>query len=690
MGSEGLFVSTLWSEKATERSAGRRQVSRKSSYRPEIQGLRSLAVLMVVTYHVWLGRVSGGVDVFLLISAFLMTLQFTGRHDRREPFALVKHWLHLFRRLLPAAVTVIAATLAASYLFLSRTRWLDVIQQGWASLFYSENRLLQEQAVDYYANDHSLASPLQHFWSLSIQGQVFILWPLLFALAAWAAHRFRLSYRSLLACLFFAVFVGSLAYSVHFTATNQVQAYFDTGARLWEFALGTLVALILPGLRLSRLTRILMGWVGIIAMLSCGILLNVQAAFPGIAALWPTLAAALIIGAGQTGSAAGVDRFLSSKPLVKLGDISYPLYLWHWPVLVIALAWRGKEHAGWLSGTAVILASLVLAYLTTRFIETPWREWKWPEARRRRAVLAIMLAVAVAAAPLAFWRHQILESSSISSIGLDDPRFPGARAADATYDFTPDPGTQPVPKVEVIAEEWPEFPEPCTSDGENVNVCTNSVLNGTRKIVILGSSHAHVLNTPVMMMAGKYNWSVTSYTKGWCPLGTEMSSGITDDCREFNEKNLQAVLDAKPDLVLTTSTRTSGDPAVPEVLDDAWVNEARTLNEAGIPVLGIRDTPRMPANPPTCLEENPGDPARCGSTLAANYAPEAPTKAVESQLPATRFLDFTRYFCPDEFCPAVIGNVNVYKDNNHVTRSYMMTLAPFFEKEFLAATGWGS
>src|SRR5690242_1237254 len=117
--------------------------NRKPGYRPEIQGLRSLAVLMVMTYHIWFGRVSGGVDVFLLVSAFLMTLQFVGRYEDGRPTALVKHWLHLFRRLIPAAVVVVVATLAATILFLPRTRWLDIVGQAWASLVYSENWLLQ-------------------------------------------------------------------------------------------------------------------------------------------------------------------------------------------------------------------------------------------------------------------------------------------------------------------------------------------------------------------------------------------------------------------------------------------------------------------------------------------------------------------------------------------------------------------
>lgn len=664
------------------------QASRGSAYRPEIQGLRSLAVLMVVTYHVWFGRVSGGVDVFLLISAFLMTLQFTGRHQRREPLALVAHWLNLFRRLLPASVTVIVATLAASYLFLPRNRWLDVIQHGWASLFYWENRLLQEQAVNYYANNHGLASPLQHYWSLSIQGQVFILWPVIFVLAAWAAAWLKLAYRPLLACIFAVIFAGSLAYSTDFTASNQAQSYFDTGARLWEFALGTLVALLLPGLRLPRRARILMGWVGLAAMLTCGIFLNVGAAFPGTAALWPTLAAALVIAAGQTNSAAGVDRLLSSGPLVKLGSLSYALYLWHWPVLVIALAWSGKEHAGWLSGSAIILASLILAQLTTRMIDKPWREWKWLDAKRHRTALAVILAVAVAGAPLLFWRHHILQGSTIASIGLDDPRYPGALALSADYEPTQHDRFQPVPKLEVIAEEWPVFPEQCIGAGENASICTNGVEGGTRHIVVMGNSHSFVLNTPILMLAEKRNWRVTSITKGFCPLTNEPGPGITEDCLEFNWQGMELVRDLKPDVVVTTSTRTDADPDIPDVLEDAWINAATKLNEAGIPVIGVRDTPRMPQHVPACLEENRQETGPCNGSHAENFRPVPATEEVDAHLPDTRFLDFTRYFCSDGICPAVIGNVIVYKDEHHVTRSFLMTLAPFFEQEFLAVTGW--
>ncbi|GAP55485.1 putative peptidoglycan O-acetyltransferase YrhL, partial [Arthrobacter sp. Hiyo6] len=363
--------------------AGTPEESAGTGYRPEVQGLRALAVLMVVTYHVWLGRVSGGVDIFLLISAFLLTLSFMRKVESGKPLRLISHWLHLFKRLLPAAVVVILGVLVGTWAILPQSRWPDVLEQAWASLLYRQNWLLADSAVDYYAQDHSGASPLQHFWSLSIQGQVFILWPLVFAGAALLRKAVRrwtsISYRQLATLAFGAIFVASFIYSVDRTATNQAYAYFDTRARLWEFALGSLLALALPYLKPGKILRVVLGWAGVAAMISCGLLLTVDRSFPGFVALWPTLAAAAIIVAGQSGSRFGADRLLTWKPLVALGDNSYALYLWHWPLLVLALAGAGIAAPSLGQGLGIVAISVVLAVLTTRYVEKPLREWHWPQ-----------------------------------------------------------------------------------------------------------------------------------------------------------------------------------------------------------------------------------------------------------------------------------------------------------------------
>jgi peptidoglycan/LPS O-acetylase OafA/YrhL len=304
---------------ASAEASTARRVARYSGFRPEVQGLRFVAVLLVVVYHVFLDRVSGGVDVFLLISAFFLTLSFVRKLEAGQPLALGRYWLHVFKRLLPLAVLTVLATLVLAWLFFPEARIDRVRTEALASVFYVENWALALAEVDYYAADSSTASPFQHFWSLSVQGQVFLLWPLVFG-AAWWLHR-KAGWRPVpvLTALFGGILLASLAWSVHTTATNQAFAYFDTRTRLWEFALGSLLALAVPYLRLPRAARVVLGWAGMLSMVSVGVLINVQGAFPGWIALWPLLSAAAIIVAGRSGSPFGLDRILASRPLVRWG-----------------------------------------------------------------------------------------------------------------------------------------------------------------------------------------------------------------------------------------------------------------------------------------------------------------------------------------------------------------------------------
>ncbi len=660
---------------------------------PEVQGLRALAVLMVVAYHVWFGRISGGVDIFLLISAFLLTGQFTRKLEAGRPLELLKYWVHLFKRLLPLIAVTLLAVLGATWLFFPVSRWPDIFGQAWASLFYYQNWFLAAESVDYYAAQHSVASPLQHFWSLSIQGQIFILWPLIFAAAVLLSKLARLRIRPVLLALFGAVFAGSLAFSIASTASNQAFAYFDTRARLWEFALGSLLALLLPYLKLGRGVRIVLGWAGLVAMFACGIVLQVGQQFPGYMALWPTLAAAAIIVAGFTDSRIGADRLLSVKPLVKLGDSSYALYLFHWPALVFYLVVSDNEQAGLVPGLVIVLGSVAAAILATKFIDAPLRRSSWIERRRRRSVAVILVCVALVAAPLAAWQTQLTnanEAARAAVLSQAAPNNPGAFSLLPDYVDRTGPDAVLVPSQLDIPNEWPRFEGGnCRSNGkEMLNICNNGVEDGAKSVVVLGSSHAHVWNTPVLDIAARNNWSVASYTKGFCPLGEDLSTGITESCLKFNQDTLKEVLALHPDLVVTTSTRTSSVQGEQEVLEPSWVDAVGTLNAAGIPVLAIRDTPRFAELVPECVEASPSDLAACGAVRSELFSEVPPTDVVAASLPDTTFVDFTDYFCDATTCPAVIGNVIVYKDDNHVTSSYLKTMTPMVEQELRTATGW--
>ena len=268
---------------------------RQADWRPEIQGLRAVAVLLVVVFHIFTDRVSGGVDIFLFISAFFLTGSFTRKMEAGRPLAVGRYWLHVFTRLMPMAVLTILLTLVAVatvYPLADRASWRT---EALASALYVENWTLAFNAVDYYAADNTSLSPFQHFWSLSVQGQVFILWPLLFLVSALVARRTGARPRAVLTTAFASVFVVSLLWSVTQTSQNQAFTYFDTRARLWEFALGSLLALVLPFIHLGRRTRVFLGWAGLASMIAVGVVVDVQGAFPGWIALWPLMSATAVI-----------------------------------------------------------------------------------------------------------------------------------------------------------------------------------------------------------------------------------------------------------------------------------------------------------------------------------------------------------------------------------------------------------
>ena len=671
---------------------------RKPTFRPEVQGLRALAVLMVVAYHVWLGRVSGGVDIFLLISAFLLTLSFVRKAEAGRPFGLLAHWLHLFKRLLPAAVVVILGVLAGTWLILPQSRWPQLLDQAWASLLYSQNWLLADTAVDYYAQDHAGASPLQHFWSLSIQGQVFILWPLVFAGAAGVLALLRrvpacagVTYRGLLAVVFGGIFAWSLAYSVEQTATNQAYAYFDTRARLWEFALGSLLALALPYLKPARALRVVLGWAGLAAMVSCGLLLTVDRSFPGYIALWPTLAGAAIITAGQTGSRFGVDRILSSRPLVALGDNSYALYLWHWPVLVLALAATGVEAPNLIQGLAIVGASVVLAVLTTRFVEKPLRDWHWPKLRAWRTAVVIVACGALLAGPVAIWQTTLTAEESATAA---QPRelTPGAAALSPGNAAVPAPDARIIPGPAALDNDWAGIEDPCVGANATGNPilegCRQAVPEGevTKRIVVLGDSHSQQYLGALAPIAAERGWELVTLLMPACRFGAE-SETRNAECNAYNQASAAYVLEHRPDAVFTVASLTHEEaPFETEV--PGYLDGVRPFADAGIEIVGIRDNPRFTFNMPECVQRNGADAHECSVPVEESLADPSPLEAYRGKVEGLHLMDLSDFICARGICPGVVGNVYVYKDDNHLTRTYVETMIPMFEQRLLAATSW--
>ena len=651
-------------------------------YRPEIDGLRAVAVLLVAAYHVWSGRVSGGVDVFLVLTGFLITGSLvraaTGEGIRYGAFLA-----RLAARLVPTAAVVVLATLAATWLLLPETRWREAPGDAVAALLYQTNWRLALDSVDYLARDGDI-SPFQHFWSLSVQGQFYLVWPALVAAAVWAARRAGRDPRRLLVGALSTVFVLSLAYSVLMTRADQPWAYFDTGARLWELALGGLLALLLPFLRPARAARVALGWAGLAALVLCGALLQVSSVFPGYAALWPTLAAVAVVVAGTSGSPLGADRLLVLRPLRYVGSISYALYLWHWPVLVGYLAVTERGLATPLGGAAVLAVSVLLAAATTPVADRLARTGRG--GGRRAAVRGVAAALAclvpVLGVAAAWSGQQAAERARWAELLADGSSYPGATAGPEVPDL-------PVyPPLVWAAEDAPvTYDDGCnqTTAGTEVITCVYGSEDPVRTVALVGGSHAAHWFPALEEIARARDWRVVNIVKGACLFTDAPQTYLGEPytaCAEWNRGVMAELRELRPDTVFTTGTTTSLDGSAgfgEEQVVDGYLDRWRELDGLGIDVVAVRDTPRFGFDVPGCLAAS--GPEECTVEPEGSLAPVSPMDGLDLPRNVT-VLDLTDLFCGPDVCRPVIGNVLVYWDDSHIGATFMRTLAPELERRW--------
>ena len=658
-------------------------------FRPELHGLRAVAVALVVVYHVWFNRVSGGVDVFFVITGFLLTGGLA-RAVERGPVPVARQWARSLGRLLPAAIPVLLVSIVVGFFVLPESRWLQTVREVVASALFLENWQLAADAVDYSASNNA-ASVVQHFWSLGIQAQVTVVVPALVALLALTARAAGAAPRQHLLIGLSVTFVLSLAYSVALTAIDQPFAYFNTLTRLWEFALGGILALVIDRIRLSARVRVRLGWLGLVGLVSCGLLLQVNSIFPGWVALWPTGCAALVLIAGRTGSRFGVDRFLSSAPLRRLADLSYPLYLWHWPVLVFTLVATRRETLGLLSGAAVIALSLGLALVTERLVERPMHNLDRGRLTGRK-LSVVGLAVVLTAS--ACWGGAAVQRTVTDGV-LGDPDHPGAAAmhdAVATADLVPAPAA--------VGDDWVRIDEwDCRDLFDNpAQVCTlhapgepdvdGTPPEPTRRVVVVGDSHMQQFTGALAPIAESSGWELNVVLRGACPYSTESEVDPENlECVDWTEAASRTISAMHPDLVITLASRNVR-AGLTETTPHGFVNRWWQLAEQGIPVLAVRDNPRFDHSPPDCLEQLGRGAAECGAFAPDFYPPDPPYAAVPDVPANVTFLDLAPFLCAGDVCPAEAGNVLVYLDDNHLTASFTRSLGPLVEPQVHSAFAW--
>nr|WP_082992964.1 acyltransferase family protein [Mycobacterium sp. 1245111.1] len=694
--------------------------NRAGFYRHDLDGLRGIAIALVAMFHVWFGRVSGGVDVFLALSGFF----FGGKLLRaalnpESSLSPVPEVIRLVRRLLPALVVVLAGCALLTVLIQPETRWETFADQSLASLGYYQNWELASTVADYLRAGESV-SPLQHIWSMSVQGQFYIAFlAMVFGFAYLFRRRLGERLRTAFVVLLSALAVASFVYAIFAHQANQAVAYYNSFARAWELILGALVGALVPYIRWPMWLRTTAATIALAAVLSCGALIDGVRQFPGPWTLVPVGAAVLFILAGAN-RADGDDlplpnRLMATRPLVRLGAMAYSLYLWHWPLLIFWLAYTGHPHANVVEGTAVLLASGLLAYLTNRYIEEPLRQRKpmqparettvvvpW-RTRLRRPTIVLgsvvgLMGVTLTATAFTWREHVSVERASGKELSaLSSRDYPGARAL-IKHIRVPTLRMRPT-VLEAQTDYPPSTRDGCISDFKNTDVlkCSYGDKNATRTIALAGGSHAEHWLTALDILGHRYHFKITTYLKMGCALSTEQKPlvmGNNDpypECAEWVSKAMDAVVADHPDFVFTTSTR-PWNIKPGDVMPGTYVGIWQTFSDNNIPILAMRDTPWLvkdgqPFNPSDCLAKG-GDAVSCGIKRSEVLADRNPTLDWVEQFPMLKPLDMSDAVCRADICPAVEGNVLIYHDAHHISATYMRTMTNELGRQLGPATGW--
>lgn len=679
-------------------------------FQPEIQGLRALAVLVVVLYHLWPNRLTGGyvgVDVFFVISGYLITSHMYREIRKTGRVALLQFWARRIRRLLPASIFVLAVSLAGIFIWLPATVWEVSARQLAASALYVQNWILANDAVDYSAM-HNDATAAQHYWSLSVEEQFYLAWPVLLTgmlgLAAWSAKRLgRITGPSPRTTLILGISIAgglSLAYSIFLTAQSQATAYFVTPTRVWEFAAGALVSLVFHDRQFTGKAASVLAWAGIGLIGFSALAYDSATPFPGWTAALPVAGTALVLAYAGSSARLAPAWWLSRRPMTFLGDVSYGLYLWHWPLIVLAPYILGEGPA-LLEKILILAISVLLAWLTKVFVEDPLRRGKLLRASWRAYAFAGVSAALVAALSFA------LATAAYSSDGADTRKLGvcyGPGALEASNNCGPVIGAEPpTPGPALVAKQNTEPAYKGCQTGITATEVISCDLGADKEkakatVAIVGDSHATAWFAAMDELGTLQRWHVKTYTKGSCPASTAvrvLPSEKTDEgqrsCAEWNRK-VNAELEADKDIsiVFTASYSTaytfkagpggeSKDPAL-----DGFKETWRHWMAEGKKVVAFDDVPRTNGEyVPTCLAKNPENPLACAVPRAKAYPANTAigNAGAAMKKEGVRQISLRDQFCDDTLCYPIVGSMIVYRDYSHISAEYSKALVPFILKQ---------
>jgi peptidoglycan/LPS O-acetylase OafA/YrhL len=676
------------------------------AHRDDVQGLRAVAVLLVALGHAGVPFLGGGyvgVDVFFVLSGYLITGLLLADALENGRVSLVRFYARRARRILPAAALTLVATMIAADQLLNFVRARDVVGDSIWAAFFAANSHFAAEGADYFQQGQP-PSPIQHFWSLSVEEQFYLVWPTLLALALLGLARRRAS-RGRLLLVIGAAGAASLVWSIHATSASPSTAYFSTPARAWELALGAGLAVAAPAVaRLPGFVRVGLGWAGLAAVACAAVLFSADTAFPGYAALLPTLGAALVIASVDHRFAVG--QLLATKPLGFIGDRSYALYLWHWPVLIIAAAYAG--HALSLGvKLALVAGAFLLSVVSYGLVEDPLRRLRWPTLvgglawpASAAVVVAIALVVSgsinrtaqrIEAAAASVKPSALVDTAAAANL-LDDPPEaplpPVVAAVRAAEDGDPIPSPL-TPPVGSLRDDLYKFPNGCTPRGRATKsrICRLGDTSAVKSIVVFGDSHAQVWMPTILDMARRDGWVVIPLVKVSCiPRTWREPRGQCPTWYRWAAKRAAAL---RPDVTLIVASWANA-YAPPRAIK-AVSKLSVAMRASSRSVIVMDDPPGQRLDPTDCLLDSRSTMRTCSRAQTTTQQRTSAAIAANAARQHVGFIKSRGWFCAPTrsgrkiLCPLVINQTIAYIDRGHVSKTYVQELDQPFRIGFRAA-----
>jgi peptidoglycan/LPS O-acetylase OafA/YrhL len=709
----------------------------RRQFRPDIEGLRAIAVLGVVLFHAQLKALSGGyvgVDVFFVISGYLITGLLWREVEQTSRINLAAFYGRRARRLLPASILVIVVTAIASHYWLPPLEVPSVAKDGIAASLYVANYRFAITQTNYLNPASSLVSPYQHYWSLGVEEQFYLLWPLLLLAASvvwwyrhpYQRHRWRSNSqpsRATAMIVLSGVTVASFLLCDWLTHVNQPWAFFSLPTRAWELGAGGVLALATPTVRrLPRVGAEILGWTGLGVIVGSYFLISSSTPFPGTADLFPVAGTVAVLAAGQQAGPAG-PIFLLGRPVMRLmGRISYSWYLWHWPFLVLAPYALGHALALWQNLLVAALSGLV-AIASFLVVENPLRTWRWLAALPRRSLVTggTLSATGVIACVVVATSVPSLVGHGVAPVAKLDPRAAARQAAARAAAPSAGPTTTVDPAVaqadaltaqvnaqvaasigvmDVPANLTPSLADagesnsPTFYDGcmdsflqDNVEPCAFGDVGAKTSVVLFGDSHASMWFPAVDEAANQHGWQLFNIAKATCPPLYDVPIYSPDlgrnfvECDIWRQNALARIQQIHPALVILAMSRDYAPIYGFASYDQQWLTGlsrmVSVLRQMGSKVLVLGPVPIPPRIVYDCLSEHLTDAVAC-TWPVGQVVNEAGVAAERSVVTAAGglYFDVQPWFCTAQRCGVIVGNILMWRDASHITEPYSAFLGP--------------